>query len=477
MSIDFKRLESGDDFELLCRDVLESGGAEIISEPSRGPDQKKDMIVDIATRDPFGHRETTRYVVQCKHKAKSGRSVRESDLGDIRSACKRHAAGGYFLITSTMPSQSVSADLEAISSERYYKTRCWDRRRLEKAIEQLENAHGIIKRYRLKEPLENIFSFMKRVLVLEAGMPHTLVDTVEEAELRGFIFESRDERAGDPNVKPRIGYFCTEAEFDSALSEEVKKRHSLRDLYIVQPGEGAGGISMSPDEFYSHIQSYKDRWYQAAIIRIARGAAINPTVIRLVNSAIRPLPYPAQPETIAFLDDLMKKEDLDPLLTVEACGAVADLKIIGLKQSVFDVLRRTPKLRNRLLDQSREHAIILTVLTERVISSFAKLEEGCVEYESRMKELFFSTSDLQFKALMIHYFTCLKLRTLDVELRRLKEEQGGATLLPAMHGIAYNSQRIGLWPNMVPWRLERYIENHFKAMDRNEVPRSSDDGE
>ncbi|WP_370276880.1 restriction endonuclease [Pontibacterium sp.] len=114
MAIDYKRLGiDGEDFELLCRDVLESYGAVILSEPTRGPDQKKDLVIEIISQDALGNTERVKYLVQCKHKAHSGKSVLESDIGDFRSACLLHETDGYFLITSTIPSVTVSNNLNA----------------------------------------------------------------------------------------------------------------------------------------------------------------------------------------------------------------------------------------------------------------------------------------------------------------------------------------------------------------------------
>ena len=116
MPIDFGQL-SGEEFEFFCRDLLESLGVQILEGPARGPDSKKDLIIQYKIRDVIGREEQYEVLVQCKNNAKSQKSVYESDLGDIRSACIIHNTKGYLLITTTIPSVSVQNILKAINEE------------------------------------------------------------------------------------------------------------------------------------------------------------------------------------------------------------------------------------------------------------------------------------------------------------------------------------------------------------------------
>ncbi|MGB0503741.1 MAG: restriction endonuclease, partial [Thalassolituus sp.] len=68
MALDFTSLaKDGEDFELLCRDVLESRGIDILSHPSRGPDGKKDILISISQKNLLDVSEKTIFLVQCKH--------------------------------------------------------------------------------------------------------------------------------------------------------------------------------------------------------------------------------------------------------------------------------------------------------------------------------------------------------------------------------------------------------------------------
>lgn len=73
---DFKIIETGEDFELLCEDVLKAMGLDIQSRPSRGPDGGADIIVSMIETNDIGFRQESRILIECKHFAHSGRSVK-----------------------------------------------------------------------------------------------------------------------------------------------------------------------------------------------------------------------------------------------------------------------------------------------------------------------------------------------------------------------------------------------------------------
>jgi hypothetical protein len=113
---DFTLIKTGEEFELLCEDLLKAKGLDIQSRPSRGPDGGADMIAAIVETGALGFRQEYRILIECKHFAGSGRSVRESDVGSIIERVIRHNCNRYLLITSTIPSVSVSQQLQAISN-------------------------------------------------------------------------------------------------------------------------------------------------------------------------------------------------------------------------------------------------------------------------------------------------------------------------------------------------------------------------
>ncbi len=189
MPIDFSQL-SGEEFEFFCRDLLESLGIQILKGPARGPDRKKDLIIQYNMKDVIGREEQYKFLVQCKNNAKSQKSVYESDLGDIRSVCRIHNTTGYLLITTTIPSISVQNILKAIKEERNYYTHCWDKKALEKYISKSKEGIKILERYGLIQSEYKIYNF--HVLVPDE---FDLLEEINNAiDVEIIAFKSYDEQ-------------------------------------------------------------------------------------------------------------------------------------------------------------------------------------------------------------------------------------------------------------------------------------------
>ncbi len=89
MPIDFSQL-TGEEFEFFCRDLLESLGVQILEGPARGPDGKKDIIIQYKIKDVIGREKQYKLLVQCKNNAKSDV---ENDLVRHPDATKKIPAG------------------------------------------------------------------------------------------------------------------------------------------------------------------------------------------------------------------------------------------------------------------------------------------------------------------------------------------------------------------------------------------------
>lgn len=137
MYIDFTRIESGEDFELLCEDLLQSIGFQIASKVARGPDLGKDIIAVSNSTDIAGINEIHRYLVECKHFALSGRCVKEADVGSPISRMGSHKCDRYILITSTIPCEKLRDQLESIdNSAPHYKAITWSRGDLRRLLDE-----------------------------------------------------------------------------------------------------------------------------------------------------------------------------------------------------------------------------------------------------------------------------------------------------------------------------------------------------
>ena len=74
MPIDFSQL-TGEEFEFFCRDLLESLGVQILEGPARGPDGKKDIIIQYKIKDVIGRENQYKLLVQCKNNAQKRRTI------------------------------------------------------------------------------------------------------------------------------------------------------------------------------------------------------------------------------------------------------------------------------------------------------------------------------------------------------------------------------------------------------------------
>ncbi|MDY7041673.1 MAG: restriction endonuclease, partial [Chloroflexota bacterium] len=134
---DFRQIESGEDFELLCEDLLRAMGYTIEAPVSRGPDLGRDIIVSKTVTDEMGFTESYRYLIECKHYARSGKSVREEDIGSPIARMGTHNCNRYILITSTVPSEKVRIQLSTIpNAVPGYKATVWAKNDLVRFLEQ-----------------------------------------------------------------------------------------------------------------------------------------------------------------------------------------------------------------------------------------------------------------------------------------------------------------------------------------------------
>ena len=57
MAIDFTQIETGEEFELLCADLLRAMDFTIVDEPARGQEGDKDLIISELVTDGLGFEE------------------------------------------------------------------------------------------------------------------------------------------------------------------------------------------------------------------------------------------------------------------------------------------------------------------------------------------------------------------------------------------------------------------------------------
>ena len=136
MPIDFTQIESGEEFELLCEDLLQAMGFSIVQPPARGPEGGKDLIISEIVRDRMGFTEERKTLVQCKHKAQSGKAVGFGEVANYRDVMDQYQVQRYLLITSTLPTEDLRTKFEATSKKGDYVALIWSKGDLDRLLDE-----------------------------------------------------------------------------------------------------------------------------------------------------------------------------------------------------------------------------------------------------------------------------------------------------------------------------------------------------
>lgn len=462
--MDFKRIDKdGDDFELLCRDVLENLGVKIISRPSKGPDGKKDLLIKIDSEDLIGRNESTVYLVQCKHKAHGGRSVLESDLGDWRSACDYFEAKGYFLITSTIPAISVNNSLEAANEKGDYKTQIWDRKLLESKIEECPNSNQIIKRYSLIDNIDILGKYTRKIIDGYEYLPFKFKEEIDFKNAMVFVYEEivefEDEKFKIKQNITRYGFLCVVKNIEVNQIDEIKGKIDCEKIYVIsdEPIESINSITL--DQLNNDLGQFKDSWYQYKILQLAANLPSNPSGIRLLETVFKNLPYKLQPVAIEFFRHIFNRdidENNHPIFLYEI------LQIIKKNELDFltpDILNLLVKVHNSILNKLYKSFLsshILNVLGhfDKKNSLLKKIEDG-----------FDQSKSIQFKLDCLEYYSIRKSDHIKTKVLKLLEENQDEEVLAKNHGIYYKYSKSHLVENEVPWTVKRYVDDYLKVIN------------
>ncbi len=112
--IDFSEIaDDGENWELFARDFLQESGFFIEHSPDRGPDGGKDLLVTERLKGNLGNYEF-RWLVSCKHFAKSNKSVQEKDEINIQERLESYNADGFIGFYSTIASSGLNTRLSQL---------------------------------------------------------------------------------------------------------------------------------------------------------------------------------------------------------------------------------------------------------------------------------------------------------------------------------------------------------------------------
>ncbi len=149
--LDFKEISEAhvangqqDTFELFARDFLSFMGYKIITDPDRGADGGVDLLIE-EIRSGVGGETKIRWLVSCKHKAHSGRSVTPNDDGNINDRVTSHDCQGFIGFYSTLASTGLSGNLEGMKNKIEYQI--YDKEKIEKELVHSARGLEIAERY------------------------------------------------------------------------------------------------------------------------------------------------------------------------------------------------------------------------------------------------------------------------------------------------------------------------------------------
>ncbi len=461
MALNYKNLNpDGEDFELLCRDVLESIGAKIVSEPTRGPDQKKDLIIEVESQDPLGNKSTLKYLVQCKHKAHSGKSVYENEIGDFRSACLVHKTHGYFLITSTIASTTVATNLNAENERGHLKTIIWDGRKLEEKIESSPKSAQITATYNLKERIDITYDELKRILLGEYHLPFTFEHEVLENDLKGLIFKAEHL---DDQYKKKVelsGYFCTDSTIDDEYIDNLKNKYELDSCEFFAGESNKANVTALAD-LYERLQNYRDTYYQECLWKTLSFSPINPTMIRMIESSITSMPYKPQEVTNYWLTRLINEDvnQVDIFIIMQACQAAVNLKIYSALDAIKNQLSHSD---DWSLSEDNTSA-----LAQSLVGALMELDQGEQASIKQVMAIFKAIKNKQVLAEIIRYFCHFSVQDEDQAIETFFSTYAGEEFPPRDHGVRFSNRGVSLIRQGIPFKVDGLKRMYLASVEQD----------
>ena len=199
-ALDFKEIasaqsgENRDSFELFARDCLELMGFEIVKGPSRGPDDGIDLHARELRKGPGGT-SVINWLVSCKHKAASGKSVLSVDEVNLRDRIETHGCTGFIAFYSTVASSGLATVIEGLRQK--YEILVLDPEKIEAQLLASAQGRVVVGRYmprslerwipasqRVEAPVSSVMSIVDKYFLRE---PHgSIHEALVEAKARSL---------------------------------------------------------------------------------------------------------------------------------------------------------------------------------------------------------------------------------------------------------------------------------------------------
>lgn len=133
-----------DQFELFAREFLNCLGFNILVDPDRGQDGGRDLIVSEKRSGILGDTDI-KWLVSCKHKAHSGKSVLATDEEDIVDRIVTHGCHGFIGFYSTVVSSPLGRKIEKLKEN--YEVETFDNEKIERILISNNVTYPLIKRF------------------------------------------------------------------------------------------------------------------------------------------------------------------------------------------------------------------------------------------------------------------------------------------------------------------------------------------
>lgn len=139
-----------DEFELFARDFLAYLGYKIISEPARGQDGGKDILIQ-ESRIGIGGETKLLWLVSCKHFAHSNlgkaKAVGVDDEINVSDRIKSNRCDGFIGFYSTIASTGLTQKLESLSAHERKEFKIFHRGNIEEILFKAPKGLQIARRY------------------------------------------------------------------------------------------------------------------------------------------------------------------------------------------------------------------------------------------------------------------------------------------------------------------------------------------
>ena len=225
MIINFKEIspshqgDERDDFELFCRDFFSELNYEIDDNPSRGPDGGKDLIVVERRQTELGPKDN-RWLISCKHKAQSGKTIGPKDEEDIPGRVLQHHCDGFIGFYSTIATSGLADRILAYSDR--FETLIFDHRKIERYIVGDYRMEELFARYfprsyrgwrehftsyepvnLFKKYFEGEYKDFKLLFLATFGTYSSLIKSLREySDLNSFLAKEGVELVHEPVLEP-----------------------------------------------------------------------------------------------------------------------------------------------------------------------------------------------------------------------------------------------------------------------------------